>query len=483
MPLTAFRADAGLTIGSGHVMRSLALAQAFAAGGWSVALAATKETFETIPALAAAKVAQIILSGKPETEAVELAAHAPIDVLVVDHYGRDATFERACRAFAKRIVVIDDLANRPHECDVLADSNAASAAAYRNLVPASCRVLAGPAFAALDPAFRRARATALARHDGRPVERVLVSFGQVDPPNATALALTALAGAGYGGSIDVVLGRNAPNFEAVRKKLLASARLHVDTVSMAALMTDADFAVGAGGTTSWERCCLGLPSLLVEIANNQRGVTAMLERAGAAASVGPINQLNPEALAHSLRAFLADGRRRRQMATACAALVDGRGSERILLASIGSVPTKAGEVTLRLAEADDEAWLLELQQKPQTRKFANNPRSPDRHEHARWFRAMVADPARLLAIVEAAGKPVGMLRLDRGTDADRINIATDPAHHRRGIGAAALALAAGVTPGRPLDAQILAGNAPSLALFQAMGYRQAGKDLFRREPL
>jgi RimJ/RimL family protein N-acetyltransferase len=281
----------------------------------------------------------------------------------------------------------------------------------------------------------------------------------------------------------VVLGRAAPHLSAIRKELPPHARLHVDTAGMSALMTEADLAFGAGGTTSWERCCLGLPALLVEIADNQRGVIATLERAGAAISVGPAAQTDPEAMAGVLRALLADGKRRTQMAAANASLVDGRGAERILLAAIGSVQAKAGEVTLRLAEADDEGWLLELQRKPETRKFANDPRLPEAEEHARWFRATLADPSRLLTIVEAGGKHAGILRLDRGAEADRVNIATDPAYHRRGIGAAALALAARISPGRALDAQVLTGNAPSLALFQSVGYRQVGKDLYRREPL
>src|SRR3984893_7765253 len=156
-----FRADAGPAIGSGHVMRSLALGRAFSAGGWAVGLAATRDTFEGVRALAEADVERIVLSSVPEHEAAELAAQSPIDILVVAHYGRGAVFERACRAFAKRIVVVDDLANRAHDCDLVVDSNAASAASYHALVPATCRVLAGPAYAALDPAFHRARAAAL----------------------------------------------------------------------------------------------------------------------------------------------------------------------------------------------------------------------------------------------------------------------------------------------------------------------------------
>src|SRR5947207_13495005 len=116
-----FRTDAGPAIGSGHVMRSLALGRAFSARGWKVSLAATRETFASVKALAAADVERIVVSDKPDREAAELAAHSPIDILVVDHYGRGAAFERACRDFAKRIIAVDDLADRAHECDLVVD--------------------------------------------------------------------------------------------------------------------------------------------------------------------------------------------------------------------------------------------------------------------------------------------------------------------------------------------------------------------------
>jgi UDP-2,4-diacetamido-2,4,6-trideoxy-beta-L-altropyranose hydrolase len=295
--------------------------------------------------------------------------------------------------------------------------------------------------------------------------------------------LQALAQARYDGAVDVVIGRAAPHLGTIRHALPRQARLHVDAKDVPALMSGADLAFGAGGTTSWERCCLGLPALVVEIADNQRGVIATLARAGAAVSLGSLVGMDRDGAAATLRTLLADGPRRRAMAAAAASLVDGRGAERILMAAIGAVPTKAGAVTLRLAEADDEDWLFDLQRKPQTRRFANTPRSPEPEEHRQWLQATLADPLHLLAIVEADGKHAGMLRLDRTAEAGRVNIATDPDYHRRGVGAAALTLAARLSPGRPLEAQILAGNAASLALFQSLGYREAGKDLYRREPL
>jgi ribosomal protein S18 acetylase RimI-like enzyme len=171
------------------------------------------------------------------------------------------------------------------------------------------------------------------------------------------------------------------------------------------------------------------------------------------------------------------------MARAAAALVDGDGGRRVLLAAVGSVPTRTGRnARLRLASMADEGWLLALQRRPETRRFANNPSMPSPNEHRRWMETTISDPQRWLAVVEVGDERVAMLRLDCGEGADRVNIAVDPDHQRRGIGAAALELAARVRPGRAIEAEILPGNEASLALFRAAGYRQSSDRIFRREP-
>jgi UDP-2,4-diacetamido-2,4,6-trideoxy-beta-L-altropyranose hydrolase len=154
-----------------------------------------------------------------------------------------------------------------------------------------------------------------------------------------------------------------------------------------------------------------------------------------------------------------------------------------MLAAIGPVPARSNKsARLRLASLDDEAWLLALQRKPETRRFANDPAAPSADDHHRWLDATLSDPQRLLTIVEVEGRRAAMLRLDSGVDADRINIAVDPNYHRQGIGAAALELAARLLPGRTLEAEILSENAASLALFLGAGYRRDGERLFRRGP-
>lgn len=487
MTRVVFRADGGSAIGSGHAMRCLALSQAFLSGGWSVGFACSRETFESVKALGTANIERLIIEGTIDEEPKAIAARwSNVDILVVDHYGRNARFEHACRAFSKRIVVIDDLADRSHDCDILVDSNAASEASYRNLVPANCRILTGPTYAPLAPEFRMARSEALARRDGRSVERVLLSFGQIDASNASELALRALADIGFKGEVDVAISRSAPHFSSINRRVRESSnvRLHADTSSMPALMTAADLALGAGGTTSWERCCLGLPSLMVELAKNQHGVINLIEKNGGGISLGPIEELSLERLREALCNLAADQVLLSRMGKAGFALVDGRGSERILLTTIGAVTTKMGEkVNVRLAEMSDEGWLLKLRQKSETRKFSNFARPSSAEEHKAWFQKTLCDTFRMLMIIEVEKEPVGMLRLDSVEDAIRINIAIDPTQYRRGLGAATLALTSRIAPRRPLEAVVKSENKASLALFKTAGYRKIGNDLYRCEQL
>jgi UDP-2,4-diacetamido-2,4,6-trideoxy-beta-L-altropyranose hydrolase len=334
MPRVVFRCDGGPSIGSGHVMRCLALASVFAADGWPVGFAVSAETAASVAALTRSGYEVLVLEGPAAEEPAELSRRWAdgARILVVDHYGRDAAFERLCRPWTQRIVVLDDLADRSHEADVVVDAGN-SAEAYGGLVSAGCTILSGPRYAIVHSSFVALRERSLARRDGRPVERVLVSFGQIDPPNATMRALDALRAARFGGDVDIVLGHAAPHLAAVREAAAGRARLHVDVDDMAAFMTAADLAIGAGGGTSWERCCLGLPTVLVEIAENQRHVVRRLVEAGACVNAGVVDEGVEVRMLTALHRLFDDPELRTRSARSAADMIDGCGSIRIVEAA------------------------------------------------------------------------------------------------------------------------------------------------------
>lgn len=335
--LAVFRADASPGIGGGHVVRCLALAAALRERGWRCAFAVRPGTAETVPQLSASGHQRIALAGARDAEPGALAARLPdgADWLVVDHYERDADFQCACRPWARRLLVIDDAPGRRHDCDLLLDATPGRERDhYAAHLPAHCRLLSGPEHALLRPGFAAARAAALARRGPEPgLGRILVSFGMTDARRRTPAALRALRRAGVRVPIDVVLARPAADATEVHEMIAAlpfEVTVHGQEADMPALMARADLALGAAGSTSWERCCLGLPAVITVDADNQADNARVLAGAGAALVAAEAGaELDEGRLAGLLIALASAPRRRASMARAAAALCDGRGAARV----------------------------------------------------------------------------------------------------------------------------------------------------------
>ena len=494
MPRAMFRCDASPAIGGGHAVRSLALAQALAEFGWRVAFAGAPETVETVPAVARSGFEWCALSGDEGSEAAELAERfgGRGGTLVVDHYGRGETFERACRAFASRIVAFDDAPIRPHDCDVLLDPTPGRAAhAYAEFVPHGCRRLLGPDYALLRPAFRRARDRALAhRLAGGDVARILVGVGATDPANLTATVLRGIVECGIVCAVDVVVGNACPHLAALRDlvaELPKGSALHIDADDMAGLMEAADLAVGGAGSSSFERCCLGLPSLAVVASENQRQIAATLAAAGAAEILSTDATLTPEAVASAVLRIAGDAGARQAMSRRAASICDGRGALRVALALAPERAADGAPVALRPATRDDGAIMLDWQRDPTTRRHARNPAVPTEAEHLAWLDGTLADPARLLNVIMHGDEPAGVLRLDRHVSAPgecyEISVLVAPGKRGLGLGTAALAAAARLVPEAGLVAEVLPENRASRLLFRGAGFSFAGGKYHRHPRL
>jgi UDP-2,4-diacetamido-2,4,6-trideoxy-beta-L-altropyranose hydrolase len=263
------------------------------------------------------------------------------DWLVIDHYAIDAAWQRLlARAFPQtRRLVIDDLADRPHDCDLLLDTSQPDGAErYRALVPARCQLLLGPQFALLRPQFVTARAQARPRRGE--IGRVLVFFGGSDPDGLTEQTLSALAQVAPQVAVDVVLGRNMST--AQRRQVeqvcaqLGQAALHIDVADMAALMARADLALGAAGVTTWERACLGLPTLAITVAENQRGVVAAAVQRGILTWLGDAREITVEKLVQALRAAWQNPQTLAEQSRRALEWVDGEGTGRLCAAMVTS---------------------------------------------------------------------------------------------------------------------------------------------------
>ena len=488
-PVAFFRCDASPLIGAGHVMRCLALAEALAEIGWHIGFIVGSETVSTVPALTASGFnIRTLRDAHEDVKTLCDAAAEGTDLVVVDHYGRDAAFERSCRAFAAKILAFDDAAARDHDCDILVDAGASGAAAYADHVPPPARVLAGPAYALVRHSFTARREAALARRVDQPVKEILVSCGATDPNNVTGAVLDALDDVGDDIAVTVVLSSRAPHAGAVRKRLRGKARLVLDVENMAEVMTNADLAIGAAGSTAFERAVLGLPSILLTVADNQRGIARQMVEAGAAVDGGIADRTLPQRLRELTATLLKDGNTRRRLAEAASKLVDGRGGARIAVALLGSELVKEGaRVNLQLAAPDDEMWLLKTQQHPETRRYFRNTAAPTADEHHQWLTRTLADPQRLLLIVEVDGKPAGSVRLDRlngkvNHARHEVAIAIGVEYQNRGIGSAALRLVRVLLPRAILSAVISPDNKASRALFKRAGFVNVATNAYQSVP-
>jgi UDP-2,4-diacetamido-2,4,6-trideoxy-beta-L-altropyranose hydrolase len=330
--LAIFRADANRSIGGGHIMRCLALADALVERGWRCVFAVSAETTATVPHLKRAQHDIHILSAVEEGDPAALlsAAAEGCQLLVIDHYRLGAHYEAGCRSLTRQILVIDDLADRAHDCDLLLDQNLGrDPLDYDGLVPASAKVLTGPEFALLRPEFAAARSVGLARRQpGTHVRRILVTLGLTDLGGITARVVRAALAAGTGAMLDVVIDERAPSLPYLRSVESSSVTLHLDPNNMCQLMTEADLAIGAAGTTSWERCCVGLPTILLVLADNQRFAARSLARAGAVKLLENTSDLELH-LTAALHELSRSEALRLSLVRASAQVTDGLGAKRL----------------------------------------------------------------------------------------------------------------------------------------------------------
>lgn len=353
-----FRTDASLEMGSGHVMRCLTLADALREQGAKCRFVCRAHQGHLADLITARGHACHLLSDVDLTVSDSSLAHAhwlacgweqdaaqtqailadwQPDWLVVDHYALDARWERLMRPHVGNIMAIDDLADRVHNCDLLLDQNLGRQPDdYRERIPSNCTLLVGPHYALLRPEFAAMREYSLQRRQIPVLKQVLITMGGVDQPNATGRVLEALRQAPLPDDcrICVVMGAKAPwlaQVEALATTLPWPTEVRVNVSNMAELMANSDLAIGAAGGTSWERCCLGLPTILVVLAQNQYESAVHLAATESAHVVASVDDI-PKEMARLLPDICQEEEILTRLSSASTAISDGAGVRRVLSA-------------------------------------------------------------------------------------------------------------------------------------------------------
>ena len=404
----AIRADAGTSLGTGHFARASAVADALSAGGTETMLITNQEGAALVPAYFPSGLRVLVLAPADARPAGTMrslgdACWAP-DVIYLDQYGQVPAWETQAAEADVRLLVLDDLGDASR-ADVIVRPHGGKSGRTESVV------LRGPAYLPLS-----GHVTALANRAPSPASgarlKLNACFGGTDPTGETTKALTAIADLDEL-DVDVVIGPGA----SVDSTLTDAAHrmphvsLHRAPLQqrLAELMSEADLALGAGGVMLWERLCLGVPSLVIAVAQNQRPQIDAMSAAGAIRFVGDHAGITPDMIRQAVRALADDEPARQALASTGRKLVDGRGALR-LAAWIRALALGARDVQL-----DDAKDLLDW--RTDDRNWQHNwekADKPDLAAHLAWLEARLADPDCVFRILAWGNEPVGVVRYDLG---------------------------------------------------------------------
>lgn len=349
----AFRVDSSLEIGSGHLMRCLTLARSLSEKGTGIFFICRDLDGNISRLVEDAGFNLCLLDNKKEVLCPNsigyekwLGTHWSIDShdtqealkqtgvvdwIIVDHYALDKNWETQLREYAKGIFIIDDLANRPHDCNILLDQNFYSDPdnRYIGLVYTNTKLLLGPSFALLRKEFKMQREL-LRERDGS-IKNIMVFFGLNDNTNETQKTLQALLSAKTEGiEMNIILGTNNPNKDKIEQ--ISNGHSNIKCLSkvtnMSELMSKADLFIGAGGTTTFERCCLGLPSLVITVAENQVKAIKDMHEAGFLHYLGYTAKVSEQHILDTINHLLNNADQLKKYSEKASSLVDGSGTEK-----------------------------------------------------------------------------------------------------------------------------------------------------------
>ncbi len=410
------RADVGPRIGTGHLMRCLALGQAWKSIGGQVAFACgtlpgvlqnrlTKEGFALF------SIANAACDGTDARETCEIATAFAPDWVVLDGYRFNDAYQSRLRSVEGRLLVVDDFGHGRHEAaDAVLNQNAyATHLSYPHLK--ADRLLLGSKYLLLRTEFSENLLDSEDKHIVNSVKRILVTFGGADPENVTLQTLKVLDSFGKSNLVvDVVIGASYQHTEELRvfkKSTTLNLRLHRNVDRMSSLMSKVDLAISAGGSTCYELARFGIPTAVISIAENQKPIAKSLDEKGVAICCGHYLDFDGSRLAKTLRQIFGDAEKRRSMSRCAKRLVDGNGSSRIARHLSSQL------YQLRAAKQSDFDILLELRNEPEFRAMSFSPQFVSHDTHQQWLHKKLTSPNSALWIAHFKhGPPLGYVCAD-----------------------------------------------------------------------
>jgi len=480
------RVDASVEIGTGHVTRCLALAQAWQDAGGRTVFAVAESPSAIRARLSLESLEVVDLSCTPGTAedaslTVALAQERRSRWIAVDGYRFGSDYQRDLKAAGSRVLFIDDYGHAPpYSANVILNQNvSASAELYADREPQT-RLLLGPHYCLLRHEFAAWRDW---KREVSPLcHRVLVMMGGSDPENLTARVIEALCQAGLDLQATVVAGGSNPHFPALQNAAAHSGlkiTLLQDVANVAELMAAADVAVSAAGSTCWELCLLGLPALLLDVAANQTALAKELDRSGCAIHVGD-RTVSANKIAKELQRLCGAHELRHSLSRRSRELVDGKGAARVVSFLCG--PER---MRLRRVVGDDQRLLWDWANDPAVRAASFSPDPISWETHVAWFSEKLSSKKSVILVAEDGdAAPVGQIRFDARSDGEwDVDVSIDRA--LRGCGLASQLIRLGMQVLREQDrgarvhAFVMPENLASIRAFERSAFRQEGIEKVR----
>jgi UDP-2,4-diacetamido-2,4,6-trideoxy-beta-L-altropyranose hydrolase len=399
-----------------------------------------------------------------------------VDLLIIDHYSLDHQWQKKLSPYCKKIMVIDDLANRKHCCDILLDQTYGRIKEdYVPLIPKHCTLLLGKQYILLRDEFYHARSLAQKNRlnaKQNELNNILISLGGTDPDNIAGIILSWLISMKVDYSdLNVTLVANPSSSFLNELKMLTKNDPWVNIItsppSMAKLMLNFDIAIGSSGTTAWERCCLGLPSLSIVNAENQQLVSKSLVNAGAIISLGCSKKLNQKIFEDTFTRLFNNKKYYQEMVQQSFNCCDGLGAGRVTKHVVQKIST----IELKLATTKNKEITFEWQSDKNTRKYFEQPTAPTWSEHAHWFDHNLSNPNSSLYIIYYNKIPAGTLRLDKKKhDEYVISILIAPNLQGKGVALATLNKITQLKENGLFFASIHKDNINSIKVFKKAGF-------------
>ncbi len=489
-----FRADGGQIRGSGHIVRCLTLADRLAREGHLITFISRADAGSLLDAFKFRNYRLLTLPAPPQppvqTEEIwtaqeqqddwascsKLLNGQTFDWIIVDHYALDSAWEKLARQSTIHLAVIDDLANRSHNCNLLIDQNEylGKELRYTHLLSAGNCILPGAAYALLRQEFSEARLKISAP---RPqVKTALIMMGSADFQGQTLRLLKILRPMAkkYAFHVHLVIGQNNSQLKEIRSETAddPSFSIHSNHQRISELLLQTDLAFGAGGTATWEFCSLGIPLLLISFAQNQIALARDAAACGIADYLGHYNEISDTDISARVEGFIHSYELRQALHARSIGIVKADGADRVYKAILNLTTLR-----LRLATQEDSQNLLDWRNDDLTRSMSLNTKKISKENHDEWLAATLRHPHRLLLIAEAEGT-IGVVRFDIADDTALVSLNLNPAYRGQGYAPLLLQKAEAFLPRDivTLQAQIKPGNKASLTAFSKAGYSPLAED-------